>query len=500
MKDRCPRVAIIGFGMGGIALAVYLTRAGLLNYTVFEAEDGPGGTWYVNSYPGCAVDIESIGYSFSFARHNWRRTHAGQEELLEYLQTIVREFDLDRRVRYGTTVTEVRWNDATCTYALRTDDGTEHTFDVVVSAVGFLSAPSFPDWKGLPEFQGKVLHTARWDHSYPFNDKTVAVVGVGSTATQVIPVMAGLARKVYVYQREPGWVLPKNDRDYTPEELARHSRRLDYWWRRFKFFAYFLKLNTINKPHHPGGRAARRAEEVSLRLIRDTFADRPDLAEAVTPTYVFSGKRRVVSDDYYPALLRPNVELVPRAVERVTPTGIVDVDGVERQADVIVAATGFKAAQYLSRLRVYGSDGRDLHEVWRDGAFALLGLCVPGFPNFYMSYGPGTNGGAPITLNAELQAKYIVKNIKRMIRYDIAALDVGPGFVTRYNKWLDRRNARTAWAFANNYMKGPSGRVVTQWPESSVQLGILMTLLRLPSARVIRRRQAETGSERAARP
>lgn len=483
-----PRVAIVGFGMGGIALSVYLKRAGLLNFSVFEAEDGPGGTWYVNRYPGANVDIESIGYSFSFLRHNWRRTHASQEELLAYLKDVVYEFDLERHVQYGMKIDEVRWDDLAQHYVLTTSTGHTHQADVVVSSVGFLNDPRVPQWEGIEGFAGELIHSAKWEPDLDLTDKRVAVVGTGSTAAQIVPALAPQVAHLTLFQREPGWVLPKGERDYTVAELARHTGRLNHRWRRFRFFVKFQLLFTGGKVYNEGSKAARAAESRSLAFVEEVFKGRPDLKKAVTPTYAFSGKRRVVSDDYYPSLLRPNVELVPHSVERLATDGVIDAQGVKREVDVIVAATGFHASEYLSRLRVFGRQGVDIHEVWSKGAFAFIGMGVPGFPNFYMTYGPGTNGGAPITFNSELQAKYIVRNIKRMMRGDFVELEVRPRYVRLFNRWLDWRNSKTVWVQANNYMKGPTGRIVTQWPDDMLTMRLMLWALRRPATRGVRAR------------
>lgn len=480
---RDIRVGIVGGGFGGIAVAVRLKKAGFESFTIFEREAGPGGTWWINDYPGCEIDVTSDIYSYSYSGTRWSRTHVRQPELLAYIHHVVDEYDLQRHFRFNTPVAALQWDDGQY-WHLTTASGERHEFDVVVSAVGFLSNPRIPTWAGMDEFQGTAFHTAHWDHDYDFEGKTVAVVGVGSTAAQVVPTIAPRVKQMYVFQREPGWVLPKGDRDYTPDEEDRLAQPLRYRWRRYSTFVAFERSQLGGAIYRPGTRPHIEAERVARELIDSVFADRPDLRAAVTPDYVFSGKRRVVSDDFYPALLRDNVELVPRAVESLTATGIVDSDGVERQVDAVIMATGFTASQYLSSIEVTGRDAHDLHEVWRDGAFAFLGMTVPGFPNFYMLYGPNTNGGAPVTYFHERQAKYVVDDVKRLTRPGVASLEVKPLYCDLYNAWLQNKMRGTAWddPGAKSYFRASSGKIVTQWPDGMVKYTSLLWALRRPSA------------------
>jgi cyclohexanone monooxygenase len=478
-----PKVAIIGAGVGGIAMGVKLKQAGIHTFTIFEAEAGLGGTWRVNTYPGASVDVESAIYSFSFHDHIWSGTHADQSEVLRYLEDAARIQGLTAHFRFGTMIEEVRWLEGQQGYRIRTQGGEELAFDVVVSAVGFLSDPSIPDLEGLETFRGPKFHTARWDHAVDLTGKRVAVVGTGSTSVQVVPAIAPVVDRVYVFQREPGWILPRGNRTYTAEELRKFSRRLNRRIRRWRLFVK-MEWGYIGRPvYEEGSRRNRKARARSLRYIDSVFHDREDLRRAVTPAYAFSGKRRVLSDEFYPALLAENVELVPSAVARVTPDGVVDAAGQERGVDVLVLATGFKASEYLSRLRVFGRGGRDLREVWRDGAFALLGMSLNGFPNFYMLYGPNTNGaGGPITWNSEQQAGWVARDVRRMMRHGYTSIETKAGYVTRYNKWLQARLARTAWVNSNNYMKAPSGRIVTQFHGGMMLEWMLLRLLRVPSS------------------
>ncbi|MDV7240547.1 MULTISPECIES: NAD(P)/FAD-dependent oxidoreductase [Rhodococcus] len=484
-QTKRHRVAVIGGGLGGVAMGTKLKRAGIDTFTIFEAQSGPGGTWWINDYPGCEVDVPSDMYSYSFGTRTWNRTHVRQPELLEYIQNTIDEQNLRGHFRFDTQVVSLTWNDDTHVWKVVTDRDEEFEFDVVVSAVGFLSVPKIPTWPGIDQFERARFHTAEWDHDYDYEGKTVAVVGVGSTAAQVIPTIAPKVKQLYVFQREPGWVLPKGDRDYSAAEARRLSNPLVYKIRRYLDFVRFERSQWGGALYRTGSAVHRAAERAAREYIDSTFRDRPDLRDAVTPKYVFSGKRRVLSDDFYPALLRDNVELVPTAVDSLTGTGIVDNRGTEREVDLIVTAIGFTASNYLNTLDVRGRGGLDLHEVWKEGAFAFLGMTVPGFPNLYMLYGPNTNGGAPVTYFHERQADYVVSDIRRMARENISALEVKQVYSDIYNVWLQDRMKGTAWTQANNYFSAESGRIVTQWPDGMLKyVGLLRILRRLSSAQV----------------
>ena len=458
-----PRVVVVGAGFGGIAAGVKMKRAGIHTFTIYEKSLGIGGTWWDNTYPGAEVDVASHVYSYSFKQHDWTRTHAQQAELQKYLEETVDEFALRPHLRLGVGVMDATWNDETHTYAVRLDDGTTVMCHVLISAVGFLNVPRYPTWPGLEGFAGPKFHTARWEHEHDLTGKTVAVVGTGSTASQLVPAIQPIVKKLYLFQREPGWVMAKGDRDFTPDERRAFRR----WWRRRKErlrLMYLLEKNTwMGAIYRPGSKENSTREASCRAYIDREFAERPDLREMVTPTYPYPGKRPIFSTGFYPALREDNVELVPRAVASVTPTGIVDVDGVERAVDVLVMSTGFQPANYLARLEVTGRGGRTIHDYWDGEPHAFLGITVPGFPNFFMLYGPGTNGGEIVQM-LERQTEFAVRVMKRMRREGVTAVEVKASFDRRWNDWLQSKMEGTSWTMSNNYFTSASGRVVTQWP------------------------------------
>ena len=445
-----------------------------------------GGTWWDNQYPGAEVDVDSYVYSFPFKRYDWTRTHARQAEIHAYLEETVTEFGLAPHLRLGTGVTRAVWDDDAHVYRLTLTTGEETECHVLISAVGFLNVPYYPDWPGLDEFEGPCFHTARWEHQHDLGGKTVAVVGTGSTASQLVPALQPVVGKLLLFQREPGWVLPKGDRDYTREERRGCTTR----W-----------CTGTGGPSGTGPRRSASGTAAStdrglpctLRPSRrrgttsaKVFEDRPDLAAAVTPTYPFWGKRTIFSSDFYPALKQPNVELVPHAVTSITARGIVTADGVEHDADVLVLATGFQPTNYLAHLEVVGRRGESIQKYWDGEPRAFVGVTVPTFPNFYMLYGPGTNGGE-IALNLRNQAAYARRAVKRMIREGVTAVEVKASWADPYHAWLQSKMADTAWAVSNNYFTTGAGKVVTQWPFSALDYGALLKTLG-PLSESVRRR------------
>lgn len=473
------RVLVIGAGISGIAMGIRLKRAGIDDFRILEAADGLGGTWRVNTYPGAAVDIASLIFQFGFRTHPWRRTHARQDEVLGYLEQVAKEADLERHFVFGTRVTWACWDDAQHRWQVATAAGETYRADVLVSAVGLLSNPNLPGWTGLDSFEGPVMHTQQWQHGVELTDARVAVVGVGSSSAQVVPAIAPVARSVSVFQREPGWVLPKGERAFDEDELRRGSRG---WARRLDRTVQVVRKEWRNLTGRPsyvaGSKRNRQMEQQAREFIGATFADRPDLRAAVTPTYPFEGKRVVLSDDFYPALKRDNVRLVPRPVTSATPTGLVDIDGEHHEVDVIVTATGFTASEFLAGYDVIGRGGRQLRDTWADGAFAHVGVTVPGYPNLYLLFGPNTNGSGAVSIywKAEQQAAWVVADLRRMRRRGLSAIDTHELACTAYNVWLQRRLRRTVWAQSSNYFKHPSGRIVTQFDGSITLQWVLLKL------------------------
>lgn len=360
---------MIGGGFGGIAAAARLRHAGFDDVVVFERSAGLGGTWFDNRYPGAETDAPSHLYCYSFAPYAWTRSHVRQPELQAYLEHVVDRFDLRRHFRFGHDVSSLTWDEQSQEYVVVSTSG-EERFHAVICAVGMFTRPRYPDLPGLEEFHGAVAHTARWDAALDVTGKRVAVIGTGSSASQVAPTLAGTAAHVLVFQRQPAWLLPKGDHDFSARQLA--LWRLPGMWKlhRAMLYAGHNRRELGGRLFNPASRVNRAARARATANIERVLGGRPDLMAAVT--YDFGGKRAILSSAFYESLLRPDVELVPRGVVRATARGVVDSVGVEHEADVIVLATGFEGVGYLRSLEVVGRQGTRVHDVWQGEPFAFL--------------------------------------------------------------------------------------------------------------------------------
>jgi cation diffusion facilitator CzcD-associated flavoprotein CzcO len=467
---RSPRVAIIGAGFGGVAAAVALRRNGIDDLVIIERADGVGGTWRQNIYPGAACDIMSHLYSFSFAlNRSWSRTYATQPEILTYLESVVDEFDLRRHLMLSTRVCRAQWREDAQQWELELEfgDGAKGgtlVADAVVSAVGLFGAARLPDIDGLDSFSGVLMHTSQWDGNVDLAGAKVAVIGTGASGVQVIPELAKTASHVTVFQRTPPWMVPKEDRPYDADELARFGRRP--WavrrerWRRWKEQHVNTAL-TLDDP-----RMIQRQNMAEAFLAREV----PDeqLRRALTPDYPFRCKRVLLGEKYYAALQQDHVDLVTEPIERVTATSVVTANGSAVGADVLVLATGFETTSYLSGIEVIGEGGQSLHSRWGPDPRAYLGVAVSGFPNFFMLYGPNTNqGGNSIIYILEAGARLVASALRRLARHG-GGLQVRAEAEDRFNERLSADLARTVWTQCSSYYRSPTGRIVTQWPHTEL--------------------------------
>jgi cyclohexanone monooxygenase len=461
-----PSVGIIGAGPGGLALGILLKKAGFDDFTIFDREDGVGGTWRVNTYPGLACDVKSHLYSYSFDLNaQWSRLWSGQPEILDYFEACARRHRLDAHLKLRTEIVAARWDAASRGWELRTAGGQRHRFDVVVSAVGMFTQPVMPALVEEEPFAGTVMHTARWDHSVDLTGARVAVLGTGSTAAQLLPEVAKVAAKVYSVQRSPTWILPKPDRPYTDREkwlfahipLAKRVYRTRLWLRSER------NISVIEN----GSDKTQEFKGIATRVLAATVPDE-ELRRKLTPTHPLGCKRLVFASDYLRALTQPHVEVVSSAARTLRKRSLVTEDGTELDVDVVLCATGYAAADYLGQIEVTGEDV-SLRDTWRDGAYAYLGMAVPGFPNFFMLYGPNTNVGSnSVIFILEAQARYIVRVLEHMRRRRRSYVAVRPATMVDFIDKIDTWMAGTVWTTrCSNYFRAANGRVVTQWPRSA---------------------------------
>jgi cation diffusion facilitator CzcD-associated flavoprotein CzcO len=462
---RSRSIAVVGAGFGGVGAAVMLKRAGYNDVTVFEKGEHVGGVWFHNTYPGAACDVPSPLYEFSFAPNpRWSRRFAPQAEIQAYIEDVARREGVFDRIRTSTEVQHASWDEERAKWVLQTSAG-EHEADVLVTACGQLSVPSVPHLPGLDSFAGPAFHTAEWRHDVQLEGTRVAVIGTGCSAIQTVPEIQPIVQHVDVYQRSPGWTLPKMDFEYrerTKQLIERFPvlRRLD----RAATFG-FLETATAALTSRPWLLPAFRA--IARRQITKAITD-PELRRKVTPTDEVGCKRIMLTDDWYPTLTEPNVELVTERIAEITPSGIRTADGQEHPADVLVLATGFRSHAFVAPMEVEGTGGRTLAEEWGDVARAYLGLSVPGFPNMFVLYGPNTNGGAvSIIHQLESGIGHVIAAMRELDRRQADRLEVTRETTETFNRDLRAALADTVWhTGCTNWYVDEQGNDPSQWPWS----------------------------------
>jgi cation diffusion facilitator CzcD-associated flavoprotein CzcO len=483
------RVVVVGAGFGGIGMAVALQQAGIEDFLVIDKADDLGGIWRDNTYPGLACDVPSNLYSFSFRPGRWSRRFPPQQEILAYLHALVEERGLGGRLRFGSGVVAAEFDERRAVWNLSLDDGETLQAATVVSAVGQLGRPAIPGIAGRDDFAGPSWHSARWDHSVDLTGKRVAVVGTGASAIQFAPEVAKTAAHVDVYQRSAPYVLPKADRPY------RHAEHVLFDWLpvvrkadRLRIFLYgeLLTSGFVMSPKLLAG---------PMQLWRRQFEahiTEPQLREKCVPDYVMGCKRVLFSNDWYPTLVRPNVELVTDRIERIVPDGVVTDEGTNRRADVIIYGTGFKTIDFLSPMSVTGLGGRRLHEIWRGRAETYLGITVSGFPNFFMLYGPNTNlGGNSIIYMLEGQIGYVLGAIRALEAEGLDWLDVRADVQRAFSAWVDGASRTSVWeSGCHSWYTTAAGRNNNNWPDHTFLYRYRVRRFDLSSYRVMPKRPA----------
>jgi cation diffusion facilitator CzcD-associated flavoprotein CzcO len=457
------RIAIIGTGFAGLGMAIRLKQRGSDDFVLLERAQDVGGTWRDNSYPGCQCDVPSHLYSFSFAPNpGWSRTFSHQQEIWDYLRDCARRFDVTPHIRFGHEVREAAWDEDVGHWRLETSQGT-FTADFVVSGAGALSEPSVPDVPGLADFEGPAFHSARWDHDLDLQDKRVAVVGTGASAIQFVPRIQPQVESLHLFQRTPPWVLPHPDRAISPREhrlyrrfpFAQRLMRTAIYWARETFVLYFLKTRFAKLP-----------ERIGRRHLAKQVPDR-DLRRKLRPTYTFGCKRPLISNDYYPSLTRPNVEVLTEGIAEVRAHSIVGSDGTEREVDAIVFGTGFRVQDMPLLDRVRGRGGRTLEELWTGGMEAYAGTTIAGLPNFFMLLGPNTGlGHNSVIFMIESQIAYVLDALDTLERRGRDTLEVREDAVREFNAGVQERLRDTVWTAGGcaSWYHDHSGRNTTIWP------------------------------------
>jgi cation diffusion facilitator CzcD-associated flavoprotein CzcO len=467
---RDLRVIIVGGGISGLGTAVKLLRAGFFNVTIFEKAASVGGTWRENTYPGIACDIPSHLYTFTFLPNpNWSQMFAPGREIRAYLEKVADKFSLRNRIRVNKEVVKAAY--AAGQWHIETRDGEQITCDVLISAVGVLHIPRYPNIPGLDTFAGRAFHSSRWDHSVDLRGKRVGIIGNGSSSAQIVPQIVPLVVQLYIFQRTPQWIFPIPNEQYSIWRRA-------LWKMRPSLTSELYR--TLLKASYSGFGVAVVGDEEELKKLRagceaylESIRD-PDLRKKLTPTYEVACKRLVFSTQLYEAIQSPNCELITTAIEQVEPLGIRTSDGQLWECEVLILATGFQAHVFCRSIQLAGEAGQSLDQAWSKGAESFEAVGLAGFPNFFMVGGPfSTVGNLSFVTCAELEADYIVKLLQTLVRENATAIVPTPAAQQRFMEDVRSRGKRTVWeSGCNSWYLDEHGHVAiwTKTPEEFVEM------------------------------
>jgi cation diffusion facilitator CzcD-associated flavoprotein CzcO len=457
------RVAIIGTGFSGLGMAIRLKKEGEHDFVLLERAGDIGGTWRDNTYPGCRCDVPSHLYSFSFAPNpNWSSTFSPQAEILDYLRETAAKHGVLPHVRFETELLSADWDEDERLWQIETSKEAM-TAEVLIAAQGPLSDPSLPAVPGIETFEGKAFHSAQWDHEHDLTDERVAVIGTGASAIQFVPEIQPKVAKLHVLQRTAPWVIPHRNRPmkrweraiYRLFPLAQLAMRAGIYWARESFVLQFR--------HRAIGRLL---ERIPMAHMRKQIKD-PELRRKLTPDYSIGCKRILPTNEWYPALAKPNVEVVTGGLTEVRPRSVVAEDGSEREVDTIIFGTGFHVTDVPIADRVTGRDGRTLTETWNGSMQAYKGTTVAGFPNLFFLVGPNTGlGHTSIVFIIESQIAYVLDALRTMRRHGARTLEVREGAQAAYNAELDRMTEGTVWVSGGctSYYIDRNGHNSALWP------------------------------------
>ena len=461
-----PRIVIVGAGFAGIGMAIRLKQEGIEDFVVLERAADVGGVWRYNTYPGCRCDVPSHLYSFSFAPNpNWSQTYSSQVEIRDYLGRCADEYGIRPHIHTGVEVLSGEWSEEIQGWCVETSAGSL-TPSVLVSCMGPLTEPKLPAVRGLERFQGKVMHSARWDHEYELEGKRVASIGTGASAIQYVPAIQESVAQLHVFQRTAPWVLPHGNRPISDRERTLF-RRIPAVQRLVRSFVYWSKevlvLGLAKRPRLMG-----RVERLARSHMDKQISD-PRLREQVTPDFAIGCKRMLPSNRWYRALQQPNVELVDGGLAEVREHSVLDHDGVEREVDAIVFGTGFHVTDPPVAAQVRGRDGRLMSEVWQGSPRAYLGTTVPGFPNLFLLLGPNTGSGhTSMVFMIEAQIEHVLGAIKAMVRHSARTVEVSRGAYEAYNREIDGHMGGTVWeSGCSSFYIDATGRNGVLWPDWS---------------------------------
>lgn len=468
-------VLIVGGGFSGLCMAIKLREAGMHSFLLIEKSEDVGGTWWDNRYPGCACDIPSHLYSFSFELSpDWTRMYPGQQEIHAYLKHCVEKYGLAEHIKVKTKFCEAVWNEAASCWDVLVEESGRGALRIrahaLVSGMGGLHVPNIPRLPGIERFAGPKFHSSQWDYGVDLSGKNVAVVGTGASAIQFVPQIAPKVGMLSLFQRTPAWIVPRIDYAFS-EKAKRRFRR--FWLARWLFRKLLFLRFEIRVFGFLGNKFIRgKAVEIATRHRQRQVKD-PALYAALTPDYELGCKRVLVSDDYYPTLSRSNLELVTSGIAEVREHSIVTEDGIEHPADVLIYGTGFRATEPLIGARIVGRNGIEIHDVWRERMNAYYGITVNGYPNFFVLLGPNTGlGHNSIILMTEAQVRYVLSCLKLLKREKKNVIEVREEAQREFVETIHRRLKGTVWEAGGCkswYLDARTGENTTLWPGTVVE-------------------------------
>ncbi|MGC0365922.1 cation diffusion facilitator CzcD-associated flavoprotein CzcO [Rhodococcus sp. 27YEA15] len=457
---------VVGAGISGIGAAIHLKRIGVRNFVILERADSLGGTWRANTYPGCACDVPSALYSYSFAANpDWSRAFAEQPEIREYIESTAGKHDVDRHVRFGVEMTNARWDAARSRWQIETSDG-DITARFLIAAAGPWSEPLTPDLPGLDTFTGEVFHSSQWNHDYDLRGKRVAVVGTGASAVQFVPKIVSQVSSLHLYQRTAQWVLPKPDH-YVPRIERSIMRLIPGAQKTLRSLEYGMMESLGLGFRNPW--ILRIVQKLGSAQLRLQVRDRK-LRKALTPNYTLGCKRLLMSNTYYPALSRPNVSVHTNAVSALRGNTVIGADGVEAEVDAIIFGTGFHILDMPIADKVFDGDGRSLDDHWKGSPRAYYGSTVTGFPNAFILLGPSLGTGhTSAFMILEAQLDYMAQAISHARAREWDTFDVRPEVQAAFNAHVQDALATTVYnaGGCESYFFDVNGRNSFNWPWSS---------------------------------
>lgn len=459
------QVAIIGAGFGGLAMAIRLLQANIHDFIILEKADDVGGTWRENQYPGAACDVQSHMYSLSFApKTDWSKRYAEAPEIFDYIQDLITDYNLKKYIKFNQEVVTTKYDEQALNWKLDLKDGTQIEAQFIVFASGPLHVAQIPKIKGIEKFKGKVFHSSHWDHDYNLNDKSVASIGTGGSAIQYIPEIAPKVKQLYVLQRTPAWVIPRDERAYNPLDKKLFNRF--EWFRKLHrarlYWSNESRVVPIVKPQ-----IMKYGQKLAEAFIKFQIKDK-ELAKKLTPDYVMGCKRILISNKYFPTFNRQNVDLVTDGIQELTENSIITKDGKERQIDCLIYGTGFITDPriYLKSFACYGAQGLELKEAWKEGAESYYGVTTKGFPNLFQLLGPNTVlGHNSVIFMIESQVNYILQLIQLVNKTQTQAIVVRENVQNQFNDAVQKKMQGTVWqSGCVSWYQQDGGKNFALWP------------------------------------